>query len=68
MAANKKYKLVWPKRVENGVVYKAGAVVDLSHYTDEQIKELIRYGQYIDCAAPGMPPCDDSLAPDKAVK
>jgi len=61
----KMYKLIWGKRVELGKVYKAGAVLDLSHYTEEQIKELIRQGQYIDCAEPGLPPCADELAPAK---
>lgn len=40
------FKLLWPKRVELGKLYKRGDIVDLSHYTQEQIEELLRYGQY----------------------
>ena len=40
------YKLAWPKRVEQGKLYKRGDIVDLSHYTPEQIAELLQYGQY----------------------
>ena len=64
----KKYRLAWPKRIELGKLYHAGDVVDLSHYTEEQTKELIRQGQYIDCDAPGMPPCADELAVKDKVK
>ena len=42
------YKLVWPKRAEKGKVYKAGDVVDLSHYTPEQRTQLLQQGQYIE--------------------
>ena len=42
------YKLVWPKRAEKGKVYKAGDVVDLSHYTPEQRAQLLQQGQYIE--------------------
>ena len=42
------YKLLWPKRAEKGKVYKAGAIVDLSHYTAEQRQKLISEGQYIE--------------------
>ena len=53
-----KYKLLWPKRAEKGMVLKAGDITDLSHYTPEQREELIRQGQYA--------PVED--APKKAVK
>jgi len=42
-----KYKLLWPKRAEKGMVLKAGDVTDLSHYTPEQIAQLIQQGQYV---------------------
>ena len=52
-----KYKLMYQKRVEKGMVLKAGDVTDLSHYTPEQIKELIQQGQY-----------ELAVEPKKAVK
>ena len=42
------YKLVWPKRAELGKAYRAGDIVDLSHYTPEQIQQLLRQGQYVE--------------------
>ena len=42
------YKLIWPKRAELGKAYKAGDIVNLSHYTPEQIEELLRQGQYVE--------------------
>lgn len=40
------YKLTWTRRIELGKAYKAGDIVDLSHYTPEQIEELLQHGQY----------------------
>lgn len=42
------YKLNWPQRHENGKVHKAGDIVDLSHYTPEEIALLLQQGQYIE--------------------
>ena len=46
----KKYKLLWPKRVEKGMVLTFGTVTDLSHYTPEQIERLLAEGQYEEVA------------------
>ena len=53
-----KYKLLWPKRVEKGMVLLAGTETDLSHYTPKEIDELVTNGQYA--------PVEDE--PKKAVK
>ena len=53
-----KYKLLWPKRAEKGMVLLAGTITDLSHYTPEQREELVAQGQYV--------PVEDE--PKKAVK
>ena len=47
-----KYKLVWKKRVEKGIVHKAGDIVDLSHYSKEERAELVRIGQYEEVPEP----------------
>lgn len=40
------YKLLWTRRIEKGVIYKQGDIVDLSHYTPEEIAELLAASQY----------------------
>ena len=49
------YQLVAPKRYEQGTIHKAGDIVDLSHYTDAQIADLLRYGQYVEVPDPPKP-------------
>ena len=52
------YKLRWPKRAELGKAYRAGDIVDLSHYTADEIALLLQQGQYVEVPD----------APKKAVK
>ena len=47
-----KYKLLWPKRAEKGMVLLAGTITDLSHYTPEERKELVIKGQYVQVDEP----------------
>jgi len=40
------YVLIVSARIERGELYHYGDTVDLSHYSDEQIKRLLLEGQY----------------------
>lgn len=49
-------------RLERGVRLKAGALVDLSHYTSGQREELVRRGVYVLQPAPA--PANNKEQPD----
>jgi len=40
------YVLIVSARIERGELYHYGDTVDLSHYSDDQIKRLLLEGQY----------------------